>query len=347
MDPDLPILDAHHHLWDRSGFKRAPSLSLDTRGWGGQRLYLLPDYMKDLENCGHRVLGSVYVDAHSFYRPDGPLLWRALGEVEEVQRLSDTPAARRYGIAAGIVANGQALRHGRAEAEPIMRAMKAAAPNLRGVRFMTTFEDQSPGRIGSGVEHPEVLSEAKFREAFSVLEELDLSFDAWVYSTQLHQVEMLARAFPRVKIVVNHLGGPLGREVEGEHPHPGPVQPPAVHEEWCQALPRLAACPNVYMKLSGFAMPLLGAEYNQQTSPPSSAQVATHISPFVLRCIEAFGARRCMFASNVPVDKCGVPFSVLVNAWKRIARELPPEDRHWVLHRTASNFYRLQPHAAL
>jgi L-fuconolactonase len=72
IDPDLPIVDAHHHLFDQGGL----AVVRVTR----RSRYLIDDYIEGLG--GHNVVATVAVEAHTMYRPDGPMALRPVGETE-------------------------------------------------------------------------------------------------------------------------------------------------------------------------------------------------------------------------------------------------------------------------
>ena len=123
----------------------------------------------------------------------------------------------------------------------------------------------------------------------------------------------LARAFPDTKIVLNHVGGPLGiGAYAGKRDEVFPA--------WAASIKALAACPNVCVKLGGLGMRMDGFGFHEQPEPPSSETLAAAWRPYVETCIEAFGASRCMFESNFPVDKGSYSYPVFWNACKRLAK---------------------------
>jgi predicted TIM-barrel fold metal-dependent hydrolase len=172
------------------------------------------------------------------------------------------------------------------------------------------------------------------REGFARLHPLGLSFDAWMYHTQLGELADLARAFPETPIVLNHVGGSIG------------IGPYAGHRDevfavWRAGIEELARCPNVHVKLGGLGMRLFGFDLHQGDMPPSSEQLAAAWRPYVETCIAAFGANRAMFESNFPVDKGGGSYHVFWNAFKRIAAGCSAAEKAALFSGTASRFYRL------
>ena len=163
---------------------------------------------------------------------------------------------------------------------------------------------------------------------------LGLTCDLWVFHTQLADAADLAGAFPETRIVLNHVGGPLGIG-----PYAG--KRAAVFAEWARGIRALAHHQNVCVKLGGLAMPRIGFAFDDLDTPPGSAELAAAWQPYVDACLEAFGPQRCMFESNFPVDKGMTSYRVLWNAFKRMASGLTPPERNAVFHDTAAKFYAI------
>jgi predicted TIM-barrel fold metal-dependent hydrolase len=178
------------------------------------------------------------------------------------------------------------------------------------------------------------MAEPAFRAGFACLAKHGLSFDAWLYHTQIHQLADLARAFPATPIVLDHVGGPLG-----VGPYRG--RRDEVFADWRNGIRALAECPNVHMKLGGLAMVVNGFDFHENVLPPSSGELADAWRPYMETCIEAFGPHRCMFESNFPVDKGMCSYPVLWNAFKRIAAGASSAEKAALFHDTAARFYRL------
>ena len=88
-------------------------------------------------------------------------------------------------------------------------------------------------------------------------------------------------------------------------------------------------------------MAIGGFGFHKQALPPSSEQLAAAWTPYMHACIESFGAQRCMFESNFPVDKASCSYGVLWNAYKRIAAGASPAEKAWLFKDSACTFYRL------
>jgi len=319
LEPDLPIVDPHHHLVDRANTGR----------------YLLPELLADT-GSGHNIIATVYLEWLSMYRADGPVPLRPVGEVEFANGVAAIAASGTYGktkVCAGIVGYADLMLG--AQVEPVLEAMIAAGGGrFRGIRYITASHPDEAAR-GSSVNRPAgLLMNAKVREGFARLHPLGLSFDAWMYFTQLGELVDLARAFPETPIVLDHVGGPIGIG-----PYAGKRD--EVFAEWKRSIADLARCPNVHVKLGGLGMRLFGFDVHTGELPPSSEQLATLWRPYIDTCIEAFGPERAIFESNFPVDKGSGSYHVFWNAFKRIAAGCSAADKTALFSGTASRFYRL------
>ena len=167
-----------------------------------------------------------------------------------------------------------------------------------------------------------------------MLTRLGLSLDAWVFHPQLADVVDLARAFPDTTIILGHVGGVLGYG-----PYAGKQK--EVFAAWKPQMTELARCPNVVVKLGGMMMRLAAFDYRTQPKPPTSTELAALWRPYMETCIELFGANRCLFESNFPVDKMGIGWAGLWNALKRIAAGASAAERQAMFSGTARRVYRL------
>ena len=317
IDPDLPICDPHHHLWDRPNDR-----------------YLLEELLQDTGG-GHRIVQTVFVECRSMYKRGGPEEMQPVGETEFVQGIAAQSTSGQYGmtaVAAGIVGFAD-LTLG-AAVIPVLEAHIAASKNrFHGIRHISTW-DASPDIVSTRNPPKGLLLDPKFREGFACLQKYGLSFDAWLYHPQLMELVDLARAFPDTPIVVNHIGGPLGIG-----PYAGKRK--EVFQDWKRGMAALATCPNMVVKLGGLGMPRCGFGWHERTIPPSSAELAEAMAPYYRWCIEQFGVDRCMFESNFPVDKISYSYNVLWNAFKRISEDFSPQERGALFYETAVKVYRL------
>jgi len=319
LEPELPIVDPHHHLVDRANTGR----------------YLLPELLADT-GSGHNITATVYLEWLSMYRADGPVPLRPVGEVEFANGVAAIAASETYGktkVCAGIVGYADLMLG--AQVEEVLEAMiLAGGGRFRGIRYISASHPDEAAR-GSSVNRPAgLLMNGKVREGFARLHPLGLSFDAWMYFTQLGELADLARAFPETPIVLDHVGGAIGIG-----PYAGKRD--EVFAEWKRNIGEVARCPNVHVKLGGLGMRLFGFDVHAGELPPSSEQLATLWRPYIETCIEAFGPERAMFESNFPVDKGSGSYQLFWNAFKRIAAGCSAAEKTALFSGTASRFYRL------
>ncbi len=319
LAPELPICDPHHHLWDTPRDR-----------------YLLDELLKDLGG-GHRIAQTVFVECASMYRKDGPEEMKPVGETEFVQGIAAQSASGHYGptaVAAGIVSLAD-LSLGSA-VEPVLEAHIAASQNrFRGIRHASSWHVSDKIRNAHTNPAEGLLLDATFRQGFACLYKLGLSFDAWLYHTQLADLVDLAQAFPDAPIILDHVGGPLGIG-----PYAGKQD--EVFTEWRRGIIDLAECRNVVIKLGGVTMPMCGFGWHKRDKPPTSAEIAEATAPYYLFCIEQFGVERCKFESNFPVDKASCSYTVLWNSFKRVTDDFSPAERLALFHDTAARVYRLK-----
>jgi predicted TIM-barrel fold metal-dependent hydrolase len=339
LDPDLPIVDPHHHLWDRP---TQVLRNLPPSDHGFMDIirdiprYLLDELLADLKS-GHNVRATVYMECGAMYRADGPESLRCVGETEFVNGIAAMTASGLYGevrACAGIVGHAD-LRLG-AGVEDVLRShIGAGHGRFRGIRQSCSYDDDPAvlgplhGRVPAGLYH-----DAKFREGFAVLAKLGLSFDSWLLEPQLPDLIDLARAFPDTTIVLDHVGTPLGiGRYHGKREERFAV--------WRDNIRALAKCNNVVVKLGGLPMPFAGWRARMSEPQPSSETLAAQWKPYIDTCIEAFGPTRGMFESNFPVDRFGSTYVTLWNAFKRLAAGYSPSQKAALFSGTAARVYRV------
>jgi predicted TIM-barrel fold metal-dependent hydrolase len=318
LEPDLPIVDPHHHLWDMRG-----------------KRYLLEDLLSDL-NSGHNIVATVFLECAAMYRKDGPEHMKPIGETEFVNGIAAMSASGRYGktkICAGIVGFAD-LTMGAAVEDVLAAQVAAGNGRFRGTRYGAGF-DPSPQINNSHTNPPEhVYLDKTFREGFAKLAVFDLSFEAWLYHTQIADVASLADAFPDQRIVLNHFAGPMGIG-----PYTG--KRAEILPKWQADMRELAKRQNVHAKLGGLGMVLNGYKFEDRPKPPGSEELANTWRPYFETCIEAFGPDRCMFESNFPVDKVTSSYAVYWNLFKRIASGASATEKKAMFLDTAARFYKL------
>ena len=315
LEPDLPIIDPHHHLWDMRG-EQAP--------WE-QKVYLCEEMAEEIRASGHNVVQTVFAQCGAFYRADGPEEMRCVGETEFVNGIAAMSRSGKYGSArlcTGIFSTAD-VRLG-ADTESVLQAHLAASPNFRGIR--------SP--------FPSDLN-ADFQEGYALLGKHNLCFDNYSPDYErLPALAGLANAHPEVPIIVNHLGGKIDPDAD-----------PEAIVRWRECIDAIACCPNAVMKCGG-AQQRVGWDWEppfhmhqRKEGPLGSEELCKLLYPFYHYAIEAFGPDRCMFESNFPVDKECVSYRTLWNLMKRIARKLglSETEKASIFSGTAARIYRLPP----
>lgn len=317
LEPDLPIVDAHHHLWSRPGWR-----------------FLMDDYKTELTASGHRIVASVFMQCQTGYDLALPPHLRPVGETAyiaaEAERLGpDEPA-----LCAGIVGHAD-LGLGAAVEDVLLAHIEKGRGRFRGIRHITVWDADSSLMNPLSAGPPGLLGDARFREGFARLAPLGLSFDAWLFQPQIDELTALAQAFPETVIVLNHLGGILGAGAyRGRRDE--------LFQDWARAIRDLARCPNVVAKVGGLGMRINGFGFDQGEQPPASALLAETWRPYVETAVEAFGPKRCMLESNTPVDRGSYACATGWNAFKRLTASLPDEDRSALFCDTARDIYRLE-----
>ena len=321
LEPDLPICDPHHHLWDYRP-ARIP-----------YHRYLLHELAADITS-GHKVRSTVFVEARSMYRADGPEDMRPVGEIEFVQGQAAASASGLYGpgrAAASIIGHANLLLGGRAE--PVLQALQAASPNrFKGIRHSVTWDDEVTSTAAHNI--PGQMSNDNFRAGAKLLAKMGLSLEGWMFFRQLPELAELAKAVPDLTIILNHVGGLLREGVYANRDD-------EVLPLWRSGIAAVAACPNVVVKLGGMGMPSNGFDWHTRDKPIGSEELAESMAPYMNYCIEQFGPDRCMFESNFPPDKMSFSYNVMYNAFKRFSQSYSTTERAAMFHDTATRVYRI------
>ena len=315
LEPELPIIDPHHHLWDREGWR-----------------YLLDDLLADT-NSGHNILATVFVQARAMLRADGPDEMKPVGEVEFVNGVAAMTASGIYGkirACAGIVGHANLLLGSRVE--PVLEALaRAGGERYRGIRHIVAWDADPQVRNPGNPAEPGMLADAKFREGFAVLARMGHSSMRGSIIRRSTSWRASPTRFPTRKIVLNHCGGVVGINA---------YKKDEVFPVWKTSIDALAKRPNVYVKLGGLGMRLCGHAFDKLADPPSSQMLADAWRPYIETCIAAFGAKRAMFESNFPVDKGSYSYPVFWNACKILAKGASASEKADLFVGAAKRFYR-------
>ncbi|WP_411288501.1 amidohydrolase family protein [Phenylobacterium sp.] len=322
LEPDLPVIDAHHHLW------KLP-----------QETYLLPELLADLhpDGGGHNIVATVFAECGAMYRTSGPPEFRSVGEVEFANGVAAQSASGAFGQtqACAAIFGSVDLMLGR-EAGRVMDAHIARAPDrYRGVRPIVAADPH--GVLDPWPSAPAgMMASAGFRDGARELARRGLSLDIWVFHHQLAEVAALAAAVPDLTIILDHIGTPLGmgyyagRQAE-------------VFADWQTGLARVATCRNVVVKLGGLNMHFNGFGWNERPRPPTSDELAAANGPYYRAAIDLFGPDRCLFESNFPMDKRACGYGVLWNAHKKMVRDFSAGEKALLFHDVAARIYRIGP----
>ncbi|HUC09726.1 MAG TPA: amidohydrolase family protein [Stellaceae bacterium] len=327
LEPELPIIDPHHHFWDTPQRGR----------------YLLSELLADIAGAGpgqgHNIVATVFLECRSMYRKDGPEEMAPVGEVEFVNGIAAMSASGGYGpcrVAEGIVGHAD-LTLGARVREVLEAEIRVGGGRFRGIRHGVSW-DEHPAiqRYATRNVPPHLVRHPKFREGFAQLAPLGLSFESWQYHPQLPDAIDLARSFPETTMILNHVGGVLG-----VGPYTGRRN--EILAGWKQDIGKLAKCPNVHVKLGGIGMTSFGFDFHERDVPPGSEELAAAWRQYIEPCIEAFGPERCMFESNFPPDKQSGGYTELWNAFKRITAAYSAAEKNALYSGTAARVYRLTP----
>lgn len=317
VEPDLPIIDPHHHLWYN-------------RHIGD---YVLEDLWAD--TTGHNVVKTVFVECHAEYRDSGPEHERPLGEtgfVAAQAEASEADSARA--TIAGIVGHADLTLDNGMLRDLLEQHREVSGGRFRGIRDAL-----------ARAEHPEVMRIAgraaadkstnpEFRDGVRLLGDMDLTYDSWHYHYQIKDFTELAKACPDTTMIMDHFGTPIGV---------GPYvdQREEIVTQWKADIAAVAACPNVVAKIGGLAMPDNGFGWHDRETPPSSDEFAEAQRDYYLHTIECFGPDRCMMESNFPVDRWSISYHVLYNGLKKIVANFSESEKAAMFHDTAARTYSI------
>jgi L-fuconolactonase len=318
VEPDLPIVDVHHHLWMHSGG------------------YMFEQLLADV-NSGHNVRASVFCQCRSMYRADGPAEMRPIGETEFVNGVAAMSASGQFGparLCSGIIGYADLQLGDRAGA--VLEAhVQAGNGRFKGIRGTASWDEDAALWPGPGRSVPGLLMDPAFRKGYVHMGRLGLLFEPSVFHPQISDVTDLARAFPDTGIVLNHIGGPITRGRYAKLTE-------EVFAQWKASMAELAGCPNVYVKLGGLARRTPGVTFNKLDMPPSSEDLARRWKAYIETTIELFGPERCMFESNFPIDKSCYSYRVVWNAFKRICADYSPAEKAALFSESAYRIYGLE-----
>ena len=188
----------------------------------------------------------------------------------------------------------------------------AKFPLMRGVRMQLHWHEDPMYRFAS---RPDLMKGEHFRRNLAALSDYDWSFDLQVFQGQMMDAAELARDFPKTTFVLQHAGMLEDLSDKGS-------------AEWRKGMQRLAREPNIVSKMSG-----LGTFIH--------ANDADHIAAIYRDTVSLFGAARCLFGSNFPIEKLWATYPSLIDAHKKAAAQFSAADQRNIFWNTAARVYRI------
>ena len=314
IDPDRPIIDAHHHLWDTAPQPGYPEFPLSA-------------FDRTVRESGHNIVASVYVESGTSPYASGPEHLRPCGETEYAAGCAARSEALGMNVARGLVTHVDLHLEQEPLAEQLARHVALGGSRLRGVRHMSAWDENPHLRFGL---HEGALRQPAIHRALQQVAAAGLSFDAWMHYHQLPDLVCAMEAVPELQVVLDHAGGIL-------------LAPDAdrldrdVFARWQVGIDALARFPNISVKLGGL---FLGPA--MRLSPQGTAgDLAEICRPWFDHILDRFGAARCMFESNFPVDAGSLTYTMLWNAFKIYADGFAETAKNDLFFSTANRAYRL------
>ena len=291
------IVDAHHHIWRLADLPwlHGPTLPRIFGPYEAiRRDYTIDEFRAEATAAG--VQRSVYVQCN----------WPNDRAVDEVAWVSSQ--ATRTGWPHAIVGFVDLLDDG----APAVIGALGKFPLMRGVRQQLHWHANELYRFAP---RPDLAEDPKFRRNLALVAERGWLFELQVFASQMECGAKLARDMPGVTFVLEHAGmledtSDAGRRL------------------WRDGMQRLAAEPNVHVKLSG-----LGT-FLRRNDP-------AHVADIVSQTVEIFGPERCVWGSNFPVEKLWTDYASIVAALRAAITPLEPAAQRQILSQTATRLYRL------
>ncbi|MQA55436.1 amidohydrolase family protein [Pseudomonas piscis] len=351
------IIDTHLHQWDPLTTPRESSAVARIYPYAPKLIDKLTPWVKDQGTCdfiitpkhvatpylpeqyaadvagtvaavGVAVTAAVHVEAG----------WHAKNPSDETVWLETLPFEQQgRPRLAGIVGRADPRK---ADFASTLDAHARASTRFRGIRCLTSWHDD-PG-VKRWIADEKVLASREFLLGFAELAKRGLTFDAYVYSTQLREVVTLAREYPETTIILDHYATPVGwLGPMGRYTGRSRSAQADIFAHWCDAMAEVAQFPNIISKQSGLAFPMLGLKQ----VGIARAALAERVAPMVEHAVNVFGENRIMFGSNFPVDKSIASYSTIVGALADILAPRGPELLRKLFHDNAVDVYRLSTEA--
>lgn len=348
----IRIVDAHVHQWDPRTTPRAVSPLVKLLGWNpklltavGKRVFprALLDFVGNPEHALAAYLpANLRADWGSYAdRVDGVVhvqaMWEGRKHIDKVGETRWLAAIDPEGtIIKAMVGEAQLDAP---DLDAVLDAHAQASDRFVGIRDSLSH---SPARgVFDFARSGELMRDDRWRRGFAELGARDLTFDAWCYHHQLRDLASLVRDIPQTRVVVCHLGSPVG--VAGPYAGVGttPAEREAIESEWRASIAELAAVDHVQFKISGMLMPIIGFGYERWEVPMSQQEYVDRVGPFIQYMLDTVGIERCLFGSNFPMDKVSIRYETVIAGLDELLGnfELEPREGFWAGN--ARRFYGL------
>ena len=346
----FPIIDAHVHFWDPKTTPREVSILVNTFGFNQKlvgflaeklfpksakeffaspeyilKTYAIEEFNKDSDD--YTIEGVVHVEAS--WKGKGKL--GPVGETEWLEGINKNESGKIKSIVAHAdLSMGKYIR-------PVLEVHRSASQKVHGIRDMLSWQPNKG--ILNGVKSEGKMSDSNWRKGFEQLSEFDLSFEATIYDNQIDELNELAKAYPDQKIMLCHaatliaVGGPFGGVGNTEQ------ERDRIFKTWKEGLTKLAEHQNVWVKISGLAMPVCGFGFEHRKTDDN--EVAELLNPLVQHLISTFGVERCVFGSNFPVEKVSLSYKLLIDSFQKMMNDYSEEDQQAFFNLNAKKFYKI------
>lgn len=319
IDPQLPIIDPHHHLWNGDD------------QLAGSFPYLI-EHLNEDTFSGHNIIGTIFMECAAGYYSNGEEKYKPLGETEFVINLiNESKKLKNSTNIIGIIGYAD-LMLGNEVKDVLDKHLSKGMGLFKGIRHAAGWDINLEIHNSHSNPIENIYYNKSFRKGAEELIKLNLTFDAWHYHHQIKDLNNFAINFPELTIIHDHFGGPLG-----VGPYKGKKK--EIFKKWKDDISLLSESKNVFAKLGGLAMPVNGWNFHKSDKPASSDQILDMHFEYYQHTINCFGVDRCMFESNFPVDKRSISYHVLWNAFKKMVKDYSAEDKNKLFFKNAKDVY--------